>query len=841
MGKNLIGLPQGKSHLLASRSEKTKKDNELAKEIIKFYVDTTTRSEEEHRKFIENFDLYAGRWRAMENYSLPSVNFNIDGDNIILGGGKLRHYPIIDTPARAITGDLIMNPLIPIIKDFSKRGRNEKERKQVQTIIEYVRTKFIGPEIERIRNNYFREEGIKDLTTLSIEEQQQVEADVQQRIQQDLPEELVEHLEAYRTPKELIANMFVQDAMREQEVKSKFDTGAEYAVAVAAQYYRVGILHNLPFIEALNSRWVNWYGSQDVEYAEDGVCASYERYITPEDAIANYYDELKLKDIKTLANLYSLIPGGYPNADVHERPDGKQIGVGPEYRVVEKLAANPMLNKGLDVKTREGQDLIKALYSQIGVGHKDGYGIREAYVTWRWTQKVKLVQRVVNGQKRQFIRGEHYQQDPSKGDLEVSTTYIPQVWHGVQLGVGQDIYANVEPIPYQYNDVNNPFDVKLTIHGGEMNTFHNNTKNASFIDLGKPFQYRYNVLMKRMEEHEATDIGKILVGSVNVRPKGWTWKTWLEAIYKGKFGVVANHVEGLNQLDAKALESIDLSNAKDIASDMQKLEYIESKMLSAMHSNQSKFGSFSPYVTNENVKRQLQGADRQLIRFHDRNRKIRQRTLQMFMRMTLIAYYNNPVKQDVLLDDFQKAYFLEYMSPDKIGDLNLYVVDDFRESEKVQEMKSLALSMLQNDLRPRDLSKIVNAESMAEIDDVLAKAERKAEQAAQAAAQREAADTQREQEFKKQIEELKQKYDLLIAERDNQANMTMAELNSMQLANAQDINQNQVSDSLEKAREQIISDERQKEADRELKRYEIETDAELEEKRIKAMKKRGNN
>lgn len=828
MSTNQLYSDSSNNYLMLTERQKNANDKELAKEVMTYYYNLCADDQERINRLNENFDIHAGRWPQIENVS-PAVSFALQGENINLGGGKLRHYPVADRVSKSVVGDIIMNPLIAVVVDNSAKGRNERERAQLERLKGYLYEKEIAPRKKQIFEQYYAKYG-KQMQGFSSEEMQKLNAEVERQVQEQTPEEIIDAMDRYRTPEQIIYQDFLNYTIGRLHAKEKFDVGGENAVVTAEEYYRLSIINGEPFMEVLNPKYVVWSGSEHCEFVEDGTFATYTQYLSPEDTIARYGSVLVRKDINKLASLLAPIPGyfGPTGRARQEREDHI------DRKVVDIIADNPHLQGTIDQKTREGQNTLKMLYSSLSVSHRDGYGIKETYITWKWTRKFKIVKRKnpETGEIDELIRSEHYEKNPAIGDLEVITKVAPQAWHGVMLGESNDFFVNVEPLPYQYGSEDNPYDVKLSIYGCKDNTFMNNTRNASLVDLSKPWQYRYNVLMKKLEEYEATDFGRVLLASVGLIPDNFSLPEWYISLTRGKVGFVNNHNEGTSQLDKQMFESKDLSNSADVAANLQKLEYFERKIYSSMYYNPVKAGNISPYATNANVAQSTQAADRQMLRFHNRRRMVKERVLTALLNLTLIAYKDNEFKKSIILDDVSRAYFEANYESIGACELGLYVVDDYRETEKLEAMKQLALTLMQNGLTPRDLSAIVNADSMAEIDDILSKAERKTQKNAELEHQRQSELIQQQSQARMQELEWIEGVKDLRLQRENETKLAMARETSMQMANANDINRNQMNDSLEKALLQIEADDTKHRREYTFKREELMKMLELEEKKL---------
>ncbi len=780
---------------LASDAERRAKDKELVKQYMDHLESIMDLDITRDRRLRENAELHSGRWTAIENFS-NSLYIDLGNERVSLGSGKLNHYPIIDRVSKSVVSDLITRPIIPVIRDSSSKARNHRERIRLEKVQSFFQNNVIQPALAQITMQYDLENGIQDAVSLPIEAQQQRGSDIEQRLRKETPEEIFTYLQRLSTPDELVSEALLKEGMRQVKAKRNFDIGAEQAVISGEEYYRLGIINKNPYMEALKPRMLTWRGSDNVEYVEDGQFAKYVQYLTPEDAITKYAYHLLKEDVAQLSDLYSEIPSdGYSKQIISDNIDRKLITV---------LADNPSLQEGLDVRTREGQERLKSLYSNINSYSREGFGIKETYYTWRWMRKVKFVTRKIGESLETFIRDEHYRKDPLAGDISVVEKVIPQTWSGVKLG---NLYIDMNPIVFQYNNINDPFDVKLGIYGGRYNTLQNEVRNASLIDLGKPWQYKYNLQVKKMEEHQATDIGKIFLGTTTMIPKEWTWAQWYNSVITAKMAIISNHREGINNLDTSIFRSIDLSKTVDIQNDIRQLEYLENKIITSMYYSPQKIGEISQYATNRNTQTAIAGVDRQMFRFYNKNRQIKENVLNALLQLCLYAYKDNENVKNVVLDDFLKAHYEQNFNTLDTSNCTLSVVDDFKESEKLEQMRSLALTFLQNGMTASQLSALMSAESLSELQQFLEDIDKKIKEERDLQHQREEALLEKQRQSAEAQIQLQQQFALAEAEREREVKIRMAEINSLQMQNATDVNNNKINDALERTVMQIKADE----------------------------------
>jgi hypothetical protein len=836
MGKDLFGggkrsdkVRNYEEFMLLSDKKKRANNFKIAKGVLDYYADLVKYDPARIDKFNENYELHRGSWSNIENMS-PTVNLSLQNENISLGGGTLRHIPRINIVSHAIHGEVIATPLITMVRDNSSRARNLRQETRVNSLRDSVMGKYFEPKRQEILKQVLSQYGINNISSLSQEEIAELEKGVTRKVQEETSDDLLNSLEKTRTPDEQIAQIFMNHLKDKLKLKEKFDLGGENAIVTGECYYKLGIRHNEPTIEVLNPKWVFWEGSENVERSEDAEYAGVTQYLTLPDVLSKHSIDFEKHTLKELMALYSPIPGKTKSYELDEH----------DMAVTDLLADNPSIQDPkspnyMNFKTRKGQEGLQSLYRIAGHYRKVGHGIKETYVTWKWNRKAMIVERVNNstGEVELSIEDEHYKLNKSKGDKRKVDIALPQVWHGTTLGEGANkVYLKVEPVPFQYNSIENVFDVKLPIFGGTVNTVMNNARNSSLIDLGKPLQFRYNVLMKKMEEYEATDIGKVIFGTVNIKPDGWSWGEWYQSIFVGKFGPLNTNYEGLNAQDRKPFYVEDLSRVSDIKATLDKLLLVERQMIQSMHYSPEKIGQISPYATNQNTQAAVLGTDKQLYKFRNKLRQFKESVLNYLLKLTLIAYKNNDYKKSILLDDYMRTYLEEQMEPFSANEFELYVVDDFKESERLEQMRQLALTIIQNGGSSKDIASILRAESLGQVEDILETSDRKIAKNKELEYQRQSELLEKQKQMAQASEQMRNEFLALEGEREREAKIRMAELNSYMMARANDINENQAPDSLESTLLKIESDERklseQLEVDTMLKREEFLNKLELE-------------
>lgn len=786
-----------------TESQKWGNDMEMAKQMINNYADIPVDPDRLKRN-IENLEIHSGRWKAIEDLETgKEITITDPGSGINpipktetfrIGGTKIRHYDKIGRITRGIHGQFIAAPFVYIIKDISSKSKSMRDKLRVEGVKEALYNKYIVPKINIVTKQELLKNGINNMFDLDPDQQIEMQNQINARVQKESPEEIMNALEKTKTPDEQVCQLLFNYTVAREKVKRKFDTGAEFAISNGEEYYRPYISNGYPKLDPLIPNGVAYEGSPGVVDVEDGTFATYTQYLSVEDVISRIGIDFLKGDAANIDKYYNVNSyEGYTGTNFHNRV---------ENRHVEIIGTDPELRK-TDFLTRDGQNLLRAMYARVG-SKISYYKIQHKYVTWRWTARMKAVTRLFNGKPKQFIVAGHYTSNPAT-DLRIKTIIVPQVCEGERYG--GDWFKGIQAIPYQYESIQNPFNPKLGIIGGMYNTLMGTTKNYSLIDNGKIWNFRINQIMAIMDEIESTDHGKIALMTLNAKPKGMPWDDWLNGILTTKFGIVSQNSEfGLSPEDKKVIQTIDMSRLADAANEISKLQYADSELQKSMFFSEAKSGNIGEYSTNQNAALQIEASDRQMLPFIERHRHIMSSASNALLRLSLIAYRDNEVVKSAVLDDFLKAHYETNMKNEDIGQYALTAMDTMNELASVRKMTDLALAFVQNGvISLRELSRLFSAQTMAEAQDIIDESESNREKKEQANFEQQKEQEMQNAKMNQDLMKLKQGYDATQKQLDRMLKIELAEINSMLMANAQDIDKDGTNDSLKKAREEMIA------------------------------------
>ena len=805
-----------------TEAQKSANDFAMAKEMINNYADIPLDAETIKRNN-ENINLHAGRWPELDDLSTgKEITIHEPGQNgepgktetFTIGETKIRHYDKIGRITRGMHGQFIAAPYVFIIKDISSKSKSMRDKLRLEGVKNAMYEKYMVPKINIITKQELLKNGINNMFELDPDQQIEMQNQINARVKKESPEEIMAILEKVKTPDEQVCQLLYNYTAANEKVKMKFDSGVEFAIITGSEYYRPYISNGLPILQTLIPNGVAFEASPHITNVEDGTWATYTQYLSVEDVISRIGVSFLKGDASNIDKYY--------NVNAYEGNTGTSYHNTVDNRLVEIIGSDPELRK-TNFLSRDGQNLLRAMYARVG-SKISYYKIQHKYVTWRWTTRMKVVTRLYNNKPKEFIVAGHYTFNP-KTDLKIRTIIVPQVWQGERYG--GDWFKGIGAIDYQYDSIQNPWNPKLGIYGGMYNTVMGTSKNHSLIDNGKIWNFKINQSYARIDEIRATDHGKIALMTLNAKPKGMKWDDWLNGILSTKFGIVSQNTEwGLTNEDKKIIQSIDMGRFADAANEIQFLRHSEEELQKSMFYSDAKSGDIGQYSTNQNAALQVEASDRQLLPFITRHKEIINNVSNAMLRLSLLAYRENEEVKSAVLDDFLKAHYELNMKDEGISQYALTTIDTMNELASVKKMTDLALAFVQNGvISLRELSRLFSAQTMAEAQDIIDEAETNREKKEQMNFEQQKEQEMQNAKIQQDLLKMKQDYDAMQKNLDRMLKIDLAEINSMLMANANDIDKTGVSDSLTKTREELLA--KQKMLQEELQSLERIKDKEL--------------
>lgn len=783
-----------------------------------------------------NYNLYNGRGEEAMGAYRPEFDNDLMDEGIISGYDDIQYHPLIDQIAKAMVGEQQRRPLKPMAIDSSGYSMNFRKMHRNKLFQNYLEQTYLAPARQQAFQTVMRKLGITDPYSMNPDEQMEFSGMVEKEFKAMTPEEIEDYMRKdYKSPPEMQAQKLVDWLMSHFDLKYLTDQGFKHGIISGEEIYYCGVRHNMPHVELVNPMGFMCSGSRNTHFIEDSEWAKYERSIKYSDLFNNFGDVMTPSDLKKIENVFTSFGG---DGRAGEERDARLVA---EVSAFDAHTDGKLFSNIPDIRTRKGQEFMKSIYRHYGTAADDYSSVRHVHIVWKSLRKLLYITRSVNGEVKKFWVDESYKFNPRKGDIKQEYAWVPEIWSVDKIGSADAIYLNKGPLEHQYPSLDNPWGAKLPYIGVEYGRLYGNAKNVAPLDLGKPWQYKFNVQMAKIHEMEATDIGKVLITSFNAKPKDWSWGKYLMMMKYGHIAPIDTEGENYNPgVDSQIFKAADLSTLSDLAGRLQYLEFIRNQAALAMSYNPARLGQVAPYVAVTNSQQSIVQSSYQTEDIYGTHNKVVENLLNYLLKITRVAFKENDFARTYLLDDMSVAELeldWQLMEPSELAVRVHNSTDDFN---NIMQVKSVAQAMVQNQLISMpELIRLLWARNGAEILNIAERAEANALKRRQEDMQEQQALMQQQAAIKKEMEGLQRAFEMEKLRAESQKDLIIAQINSTRYAQQHDINLNQINDAQERDKLKMQFDAIQKEKDRILDKQKHDDEMKLKEKeiRIKSLKK----
>ena len=554
---------------------------------------------------------------------------------------------------------------------------------------------------------------------------QDMGADAEQEPQ--LPEHIAQMFESsYVDNRATLGQQSLNYIFQEQEIYDKIQKGWFHYLVSGETYTHRGVRNSEPFYEILNPLDVDYDLDPDLEFVENGDWALVRKYCHASTVIDNYYDSLSEQQVLEL-----------------EEPRHSESDISFLYASSSSKDVNSFRNRLIEVvsvywKSRKRIGFLTYLDPETGTVEEqevpDGFRLpREmkdqgAKLDWKW---------------------------------------VNEVWEGTR--VDGRFYININPIAHQRLSLDNPSKCKLPINGRRYSD--TNASNISLVKLGIPYQLNYNIYKYRLELAIARSKDIIAQFDINMIPKKWDMDKFMYYVEGTGIAWVDYNKEGI-QLNPQHQSVLDMS-IKTIQHYITLLESILSeweKISGVSRQRQGEIGAYEGKATSQQAILQSSHITEDLFRKFER---MEQRDFQALLDYSKEAWLTGKKGMYVMPDgttDFLSIDSMQHMETN----YGIFVSDAGKDQEKLQNIRGLTQSMMQNGARPGDIAEMLDSDSFTQIKKNLKAADRAQQQLEQA--QQEAQQQQQQQQL--EAEQIKFEAEALEKEKDRQKDIEIALINA---------------------------------------------------------------
>jgi len=502
--------------------------------------------------------------------------------------------------------------------------------------------------------------------------------------------------------------------------------------------------------------------------------------------------------------------------------------------------------------------------SQRKVGHLTKVADNGEVITEIVTEDYKVTDKPVydtrlfkNKTKDNLLFGEH-----------IDWIWINEVWGGVKIGPNlpsfwgmnnpggfTPIYIGVDknkigPLRFQFKGDSSIYGCKLPVEGSVFSD--RNTKSTALLDLMKPFQIAYNIVNNQIADILVDELGTIIMLDQNTLPRHSLGEDWGKNNLAKAYVAMKNFqmlpldtsiTNTENPLNFQHFQKLDLSQTERLMSRIQLANYFKQQAYEVIGVNPQRMGQQLSQQTATGVEQAVSASYAQTeMYFIQHCDYLMPRVHQM--RTDLAQYYHSTkpsLRLQYLTTADEKVNFQINGTDLLMRDLNIFCTTTANHRAVLEQLKSMALNNNTTGASIYDLGKIVQSESISELNNALKTSEEKQQQFKQQELQQQQQMQDQMLQAKSQEQKLKLDHETLEAEKNRQRDLLVAQIKSAGFGAMQDIDKNLQSDYADQLKEireteayqQQMDMERQKESNRNMLASEKTT---IEREKIQAQK-----
>ena len=455
--------------------------------------------------------------------------------------------------------------------------------------------------------------------------------------------------------------------------------------------------------------------------------------------------------------------------------------------------------------------------SQRKVGHLTKIAENGEVTTEVITEDYKITDKPIydnrlfkNKSKDNLVYGEH-----------IDWIWINEVWGGVKIGPNipsfwgmnnpggfTPIYIGVEknkigPLKFQFKGDNSLYGCKLPVEGAVFSD--RNTKSTALLDLMKPYQIAYNIVNNQIADILVDELGTVILLDQNTLPKYSLGEDWGKGNYAKAYVAMKNFqmlpldtsiTNTENALNFQHFQKLDLSQTERLMSRIQLANYFKQQAYEVIGVNPQRMGQQLSQQTATGVEQAVNASYAQTeVFFIQHCDYLMPRVHQM--RTDLAQYYHStkPSARLQYMTSADETVNFQINGTDLLmRDLNIFCSTTANHRAILEQLKSMSLNNNTTGASIYDLGKVVQSDSIAELNSVLKASEEKVNQMKQQEMQQQQQMQQEQMQAQAEQQRLKLDHEAMEAEKNRQRDVLVAEIRSAGMGAMVDINQNMVSD-----------------------------------------------
>jgi len=612
-------------------------------------------------------------------------------------------------------------------------------------------------------------------------------------------------------------------------------------------------------VELWNPAITFYHKSPDSRYISQSNWVGKTDMMTAADVIDRYGYIMTEEQLEALEAVYPIRSAGYTIGGVQNDGSFYDGTKSHEQNVNMPSLGYRQYTSAMGGSVLESGDIINQILSEGEDYYDQGtaFLLRVSTVYWKSQRKIGHLTSVAeNGEVTNEIVGENYQvenkpiydtrlfKNKTKDNIiygdHIDWIWINEVWGGVKIGPNipsfwgmnnpggfSPIYIGIDknkinPLKFQFKGDSTLYGCKLPVEGSVFSD--RNTKSTALLDLMKPYQIGYNIVNNQIADILVDELGTIIMLDQNTLPRHSLGEDWGKGNLAKAYVAMKNFqmlpldtsiTNTENALNFQHFQKLDLSQTERLMSRINIANYFKQQAYEVIGVNPQRMGQQLSQMTATGVEQAAAASYAQTeVFFIQHCDYLMPRVHQM--RTDLAQYYHSTkpsARLTYMTGADEKVNFQINGTDLLMRDLNIFCSTNANHRSVLEQLKQLAMTNNTAGASIYDLGKIIQSDSIAQLNTVLKTSEEKQQQQKQ---QEQQAQQQMQQEQLASQE--KQKQMMIQAEAEKQDkqlenNITVAEIKSAGYGATVDINQNQMSDYQDSMKEIRQTEQYQQQTD----------------------------
>jgi len=461
-----------------------------------------------------------------------------------------------------------------------------------------------------------------------------------------------------------------------------------------------------------------------------------------------------------------------------------------------------ILSEGEDYYTEGTAYLLRVstMYwkSQRKLGHLTSIDDNGDVTTEIVTEDFKVIDNPIydtrlfkNKTKDNLVYGQH-----------IDWIYINQTWGGVKIGPNipsywgmnnpdgfTPIYLGIDknkigPLKFQFKGDSSLYGCKLPVEGAVFSD--RNTKSIALIDLMKPYQIGYNIVNNQIADILVDELGTVILLDQNTLPRHSLGEDWGKGNYAKAFTAMKNFqilpldtsiTNTDNALNFQHFQKLDLEQTNRLMGRVQLANYFKQQAYEVIGVNPQRMGQQLSQTTATGVEQAVSASYAQTETYFIQHCDYLMPRVQQ-MRTDLAQYYqstNPSLRLSYMTSNDEKVNFQMNGVDLLLRDLNIFATTNANHRSILEQLKNLMVNNNTTGASIYDLGKVMQSDSIAQLNNVLKDSEEKvnaqkqqeqqgAQQMQEQQLQAAAAEEQAKMDHESQEAELNRRRDIMVAE-----------------------------------------------------------------------------